>query len=247
MGSSESSGETSPCSDLKGAPKRRRAVGVLSSLISHLTCSETSSRLRSAASNRCQHCSRAPIESRRHFEGNLQCSCLPVSVWPGWGTLSCLSMRSGSSTVFVGGSTAPPSRAFAVSPAAMTNRDDDEWPKPKSSTRTQRSVRGAKGKEKKEKERKKRIYRLQGERRKFKEEASQKPAAVEQKSGGRRLRWWEGSCRGEPGSLLVVTTPLHIDQDARSFSSKRPGVGCPSRAESLGKTWNPPAPDQTQQ
>lgn len=65
-------------------------------------------------------------ESRRHSGGNLQCSCLPVRVWPGWGTLSCLSMRSGSSTVFVGGSTAPPSRAFAESPAAMTNRDDDE-------------------------------------------------------------------------------------------------------------------------
>lgn len=51
MGSSESSGDTSPYSDLKGAPNRRNAVGELSSAISHFTCSETSSRLRSANRN----------------------------------------------------------------------------------------------------------------------------------------------------------------------------------------------------
>jgi hypothetical protein len=48
MGSSESSGDTSPNSDLKGAPNRRSAVVELSSLISHFTCSEMSSRFRSA-------------------------------------------------------------------------------------------------------------------------------------------------------------------------------------------------------
>ena len=47
MGNSESSGETSPKSDLKGAPNRRSAVGELSSEISHLTCSEMSSRFKS--------------------------------------------------------------------------------------------------------------------------------------------------------------------------------------------------------
>ena len=48
IGSSESRGDTSPKSDLNGAPNRRRAVGEFSSEISHLTCSETSSRFRSA-------------------------------------------------------------------------------------------------------------------------------------------------------------------------------------------------------
>lgn len=47
-GSSESSGATSPASERNGAPKRCRAVGVLSSPISYLVCCEMSSRLRSA-------------------------------------------------------------------------------------------------------------------------------------------------------------------------------------------------------
>ena len=46
-GSSESSGATSPASDLKGAPKRLRAVGVFSSDISYFVCCDMSSRLRS--------------------------------------------------------------------------------------------------------------------------------------------------------------------------------------------------------
>jgi hypothetical protein len=52
MGSSESRGETSPTSDLKGAPKRFRAVGELSSDTSYLTCSAMSSRLRSGRRTR---------------------------------------------------------------------------------------------------------------------------------------------------------------------------------------------------
>ncbi len=55
MGSSESNGETSPNSDLKGAPNRRSAVGELSSDISHLTCSATSSRLRSKGRSVSRH------------------------------------------------------------------------------------------------------------------------------------------------------------------------------------------------
>lgn len=47
IGSSESSGATSPRSDLNGAPKRCRAVGEANSEISHLTCWEMSSLLRS--------------------------------------------------------------------------------------------------------------------------------------------------------------------------------------------------------
>lgn len=47
IGSSESTGATSPNSDLKGAPKRLRAVGELSSAISLLTCSAINSRFKS--------------------------------------------------------------------------------------------------------------------------------------------------------------------------------------------------------
>jgi len=47
IGSSESRGETSPKSDLKGAPKRCNAVGEFSSVISYLTCWDMSSRFRS--------------------------------------------------------------------------------------------------------------------------------------------------------------------------------------------------------
>lgn len=48
IGRSESSGLTSPNSDLKGAPNLCSAVGELSSVISNLTCWDRSSRLRSA-------------------------------------------------------------------------------------------------------------------------------------------------------------------------------------------------------
>lgn len=48
MGRSESTGATSPNSDLNGAPKRRRAVGEFSSAISLRTWWAISSRLRSA-------------------------------------------------------------------------------------------------------------------------------------------------------------------------------------------------------
>jgi hypothetical protein len=48
IGKSESKGETSPWSDLKGAPNRSSAVGEFNSVISNLTCWEISSRLRSA-------------------------------------------------------------------------------------------------------------------------------------------------------------------------------------------------------
>lgn len=76
------------------------------------------------------HVSIAPRPRLAQFsQDNLQCSCLPVSVWPGSGTLSCLSIRKGSSTVFVDGSTAPPSWAFAESPAAMTSGGDAGRPK----------------------------------------------------------------------------------------------------------------------
>lgn len=47
MGRSESTGATSPNSDLNGAPNRRRAVGELSSAISLRTWRAISSRLRS--------------------------------------------------------------------------------------------------------------------------------------------------------------------------------------------------------
>ena len=70
IGSSESSGEISPRSDLKGAPKRRSAVGELSSEISHFTCSETSSRLRSICSQRIHVLVRSPRQTRC-FPGTL--------------------------------------------------------------------------------------------------------------------------------------------------------------------------------
>jgi len=47
IGKSESIGDTSPRSDLNGAPKRRRAVGELNSEISYLTSCDMRSRLRS--------------------------------------------------------------------------------------------------------------------------------------------------------------------------------------------------------
>lgn len=48
IGNSESTGATSPKSDLKGAPKRRRAVGWASSAISRRIWVLSNSRLRSA-------------------------------------------------------------------------------------------------------------------------------------------------------------------------------------------------------
>lgn len=81
MGSSESSGDTSPYSDLNGAPNRRRAVGELSSEISHLTCSDISSRFRSAKG-------RVLAYGGQGTDGKLagcgtgykQCSCFPVKI-----------------------------------------------------------------------------------------------------------------------------------------------------------------------
>jgi hypothetical protein len=91
IGSSESTGDTSPNSDLNGAPNRCRAVGELSSDISHLTCSDTSSRLRSImvvvrlAECCLDHVSRASRRRSEVMGTNAQCSCLPVSVCPAGG------------------------------------------------------------------------------------------------------------------------------------------------------------------
>lgn len=65
-GSSESRGDTSPNSDLNGAPNLRRAVGELSSAISSLTCSARSSRLRSSGRKRGQR-----ADTKRKKEGEL--------------------------------------------------------------------------------------------------------------------------------------------------------------------------------
>lgn len=106
IGNSESYGVTSPRSDLKGAPNRRRAVGELSSLISQRTCSEMSSLFRSV---------RQPLA--RVSCGLVccgdheQCSCLPVSVCPGGGRLDLLlSVLTGSATA------SPDSVAWPLAP-----------------------------------------------------------------------------------------------------------------------------------
>jgi hypothetical protein len=56
IGRSESNGETSPKSDLNGAPNLCNAVGELSSVISNLTCWEMSSRFKSVRHIRSQIC-----------------------------------------------------------------------------------------------------------------------------------------------------------------------------------------------
>lgn len=91
MGNSDSWGETSPRSDRKGAPNRWRAVGELSSLISQLTCSAMSSRLRSKSFVSCiPNYSQYTILQR-----NAQCSCFPVREWPGGGISDLLRFRMG--------------------------------------------------------------------------------------------------------------------------------------------------------
>lgn len=47
IGSSESKGDTSPRSDLNGAPNLCNAVGEFNSVISNFTCCEINSRFRS--------------------------------------------------------------------------------------------------------------------------------------------------------------------------------------------------------
>jgi len=64
IGSSESKGETSPKSDLKGAPNLCNAVGELSSVISNLTCWDMSSRFRSTGT--------------RQIYANTHCDCRPT-------------------------------------------------------------------------------------------------------------------------------------------------------------------------
>ncbi len=78
MGNSESSGDTSPKSDLKGAPNRRSAVGELSSEISHLTCSEMSSRFKSRGRPVSQRMLQDPGRIQPVGVVDEQCSCLPV-------------------------------------------------------------------------------------------------------------------------------------------------------------------------
>ena len=99
MGNSESTGATSPISDLKGAPNRRRAVGDASSVISYWTCLLISSRLRSikqklqSASLLTTMHDRQTAIRRQSMERNrvVQCSCFPVKICPGisdeWRTL----------------------------------------------------------------------------------------------------------------------------------------------------------------
>ena len=61
IGRSESRGETSPKSDLKGAPNRCRAVGEFNSVISNLVCWAISSRFRSAGG--------VSLQSLHYFSG----------------------------------------------------------------------------------------------------------------------------------------------------------------------------------
>lgn len=106
IGNSESYGVTSPRSDLKGAPNRRRAVGELSSLISQRTCSEMSSLFRSVRQPLAQ-VSCGSVYCGDHE----QCSCLPVSVCPGGGRLDLLlSVLTGSATA------SPDSVAWPLAP-----------------------------------------------------------------------------------------------------------------------------------
>lgn len=78
---------TSPRSDLKGAPNRRRAVVEFSSLISQLTCSAMSSLFRSGR----RFCVSLALAICYWVKmGHAQCSCFPVSDWPGGGRLDLL-------------------------------------------------------------------------------------------------------------------------------------------------------------
>ena len=76
IGRSLSNGDTSPKSLLKGAPKRWRAVGELSSVISNFTCWEMSSRFKSK-----NYISMNPAGEIR-VSADVQCSCFPVRAWP---------------------------------------------------------------------------------------------------------------------------------------------------------------------
>ena len=120
MGSSDSCGDTSPRSDRNGAPNRWSAVGELSSLISHLTCWDISSRFRSGQRTTCQQ----EILRLAHSSiagNNEQCSCLPVKAFPGGGAEGSLLVRRGSDIVALAATGAPFS---PLSAEAMARRCD---------------------------------------------------------------------------------------------------------------------------
>lgn len=84
-GSSESSGSTSPASDLKGAPNLCNAVGEASSEISHSVCCVISSRFRSVDQSAGALRSQILVRSFKMGSLHIQCSCLPVKIDPGGG------------------------------------------------------------------------------------------------------------------------------------------------------------------
>lgn len=81
-GKSESTGATSPYSDLNGAPNLCKAVVEASSDISYTACCEMSSLFKSSSYQLIS------LSSCSSGNAHSQCSCFPVKIWPGGGNVS---------------------------------------------------------------------------------------------------------------------------------------------------------------